>query len=45
MIAERSNNAAQERCEPVDRRLRNYIIAGNAIVWLAIIGALIFAFS
>jgi hypothetical protein len=46
MIAEHANNTARERrLDPVDRRLRNLIIAGNAIVWVAIIAALLGAFS
>jgi hypothetical protein len=46
MIAEQANNTPpRERLAPVDRRLRNLIIAGNAIVWIAIIAALIAAFS
>jgi hypothetical protein len=45
MIAEHANKTPQERLAPVDRRLRNLIIAGNAIVWIAIIAALIRAFS
>jgi hypothetical protein len=45
MIAEHANKTPQERLAPVDRRLRNLIIAGNAIVWVAIIAALIRAFS
>jgi hypothetical protein len=45
LIAEHANNTPRERLDPVDRRLRNLIIAGNAIVWVAIIAALIGAFS
>jgi hypothetical protein len=41
MIAERANNTPRKRPDPVDRRLRNLIIAGNAIVWVAIIAALV----
>jgi hypothetical protein len=44
MIVEHANNIPKERLAPVDRRLRNLIIAGNAIVWVAIIGALVGAF-
>jgi hypothetical protein len=45
MIAEHANNTPRERLDPVDRRLRNLIITGNAIVWIAIIVTLICAFS
>jgi hypothetical protein len=41
MIAKHARDASREQREPVDRRLRNLIIAGNAIVWIGIITALI----
>ena len=45
LIAEHANNVPPERRDPVDRSLRNLIIAGNAIVWIAIITALIVSLS
>jgi hypothetical protein len=41
MIAEHADNTPREQREPIDRRLRNLILAGNAFVWIAIIAALI----
>jgi hypothetical protein len=43
MIAECANGTAREQRDPVDRRLRNRIIAVNTIVWIAI-AALIVTF-
>jgi hypothetical protein len=40
-----ANNTPLAHRDPVGRRVRNCIIAGNAIVWVAIIAALIGAFS
>jgi hypothetical protein len=37
MIAERANCHVLERRDPPDRRLRNRLIAANAIVWIVII--------
>jgi hypothetical protein len=45
MIAKHANDTPRELPDPVDRRLRNLIIAGNAIVWIAIITALFVMFS
>ena len=44
-IAEHQNDARREQEDPTDRRLRNCIIMGNGIVWVAIVVALIGAFS
>jgi hypothetical protein len=45
MVAEHANETPRKMPDPVDRRLRNLILAGNAIVWIAIITALVVMFS
>jgi hypothetical protein len=36
MTAERANDISRECRDPVDRKLRNLILVGNVIAWLAI---------
>jgi hypothetical protein len=44
MIAEHSDRSLLERNDPSGRRLRNRLIAANAIAWIAIIALMSLVF-